>query len=139
MNFLNSYSFNLVERALDLSTFRQNLLSNNIANAETPGYKRSDIRFEEELKKAMGGSSESFEGLRTNPRHLIIGQAPANNALHPQIQYDRNTAMNNNGNNVDMDYEMAEIAKNTLRYNVLVQQMNQQLAQVRTAINEGGR
>jgi flagellar basal-body rod protein FlgB len=121
MEFFNNRSMQLLERALNVSTLRQNVLTNNIANAETPGYKRMDVRFEAELQKAIHRSDSRFIGYRTDAKHLEIGASRLSN-IKPRIVQEGNYVMNNNKNNVDLDHEMAEIAKNGIRYQVLVQQ-----------------
>jgi flagellar basal-body rod protein FlgB len=76
-----------------------------------------------------------IEGYRTHSRHIPIGQKTE--AIEPQIVTDEKSLMNNNYNNVDIDYEMSLLAKNQLRYNVLVQQVNHDLKMYRTAMNGG--
>jgi flagellar basal-body rod protein FlgB len=90
------------------------------------------VKFEEMLQQEMG--MKSLQGFRTDPRHFVIGR-PAN--PEPEIIRDNQTTMNNNANNVDIDYEMALMAKNQLRYNVMVQQVSGDIKKFRTAI--GGR
>jgi flagellar basal-body rod protein FlgB len=138
MKLLNSASMGLLENALNISTLRQNLLSNNIANVETPGFKRMDVRFEAELQKALSSQSSDFVGRRTHSRHLHIGKGSISD-VNPQIFQETEYKMNNHENNVDLDHEMAELAKNALRYNILVQQMNHQLNLYKTSIQGGGR
>ncbi|MEK8130238.1 flagellar basal body rod protein FlgB [Paenibacillus filicis] len=132
MMILNKPGFQLMERSLDASTLRQKVSADNIANNDTPYFKRSEVKFEEMLQQEMG--TRPLQGFRTDPRHFVIGQ-PAN--PQPEIVRDNQTTVNNNANNVDIDYEMALMAKNQLRYNVLVQQVSGDIKKFRTAI--GGR
>ncbi|MCZ8512377.1 flagellar basal body rod protein FlgB [Paenibacillus filicis] len=129
MNILNNPSFQLMERSLDASTLRQKVIADNIANVDTPYFKRSEVKFEELLQQEMNG--KTLEGYRTDPRHFVIGR-PAQPG--PQIIQDNGSMINNNLNNVDIDYEMSLMAKNQLRYNVMVQEINNQIKQARTAI-----
>ncbi|MCS7461902.1 flagellar basal body rod protein FlgB [Paenibacillus doosanensis] len=133
MNILNKPVFNQMERTLDAATMRQRVIADNIANVDTPYFKRSDVRFEELLQNELNGTA-NLQGFRTDPRHFYIGR-PA--TPEPQIVKDNNSAINNNLNNVDIDYEMSLMAKNQLRYNVMVQQVNSEIKKARTAI--GGR
>jgi flagellar basal-body rod protein FlgB len=109
------------------------VISNNVANVDTPYFKRSDVRFEELLQQEL--EAQTIEGFRTDPRHIPIGRSTQ--SVEPQVIRDEYTLMNNNMNNVDIDYEMALMAKNQLRYNVLVQQVNHDLKMYRTALNGG--
>lgn len=136
MDFLNKPSLSLMERSLDASALRQRVIANNVANVDTPQFKRSDVLFEELLQNEITGSVKPLEGYRTDPRHFKIGQPSLPEGA--QISTDEHTAMNNNGNNVDMDYEMALMVKNQLKYNTLVQQMNADFKKLRTVM-EGRR
>lgn len=134
MFLVNKPGFSLMERSLDASALRQKVIADNIANVDTPYYKRSDVKFEELLQSEMNGSSSNstFVGKRTDPRHFYIGTSSTK--VEPQIITDGSTAINNNMNNVDIDYEMSELAKNQLRYNVLIQQVNNEFRNVRTVL-----
>lgn len=122
-----------MERTLDAATFRQKVIANNVANVDTPYFKRSDVLFEELLQKEL--TKTSIQGRRTDPRHIPIGRSTA--PLAPEVATDVNTMMNNNLNNVDIDYEMSLMAKNQLRYNVLIGQVSHDLKNYRTALNGG--
>lgn len=133
MNLLNSASFNRMERTLDAAILRHRVTVNNIANVDTPEFKRSDVQFEELLNSQLKQST--IVGKRTNARHIPIGASTA--AVQPQIIQDQSSVMNNNSNNVDIDAEMSLMAKNQLRYNVVAQQVTHDIKNLRTAI--GGR
>lgn len=134
MKFLQNATFNLLEKSLDVTALRQKVIANNIANVDTPNFKRSEVRFEQllraELKATSGGK---LQGRRTHERHLPIG-ARNGHHIQPQIHTDERTIMNNNLNNVDIEMEMAQLAQNQIAYNTLIQQMNHELRQIRTAI-----
>jgi flagellar basal-body rod protein FlgB len=132
MVLLNSSGFNLMERSLDASALRQKVIANNVANVDTPHFKRSDVLFEEVLHNEMSPSTPSIVGYRTDPRHFLIGKAST--SVTPEIKTDENSTINNNLNNVDMDYEMSLMAKNQLNYNVVVQQMSSEFKRMHTAI-----
>ncbi|OCT13822.1 flagellar basal-body rod protein FlgB [Paenibacillus pectinilyticus] len=133
MSFLDKPSWNMMERSLDASTLRQKVVANNIANVDTPNFKRSDVSFEELLHNQMSAATPSIEGYRTDPRHFVIGNT--NTELpNSEIKTDESTAVNTNNNNVDMDYEMSLMAKNQLKYNAMIQQMNSEFKKMRTVI-----
>jgi flagellar basal-body rod protein FlgB len=127
-------TYNLMKKALDASYLRQQAISNNVANINTPNYKAYRVVFEEELKKSM--SSVSHVPLKvTHPRH--IGVRNGEGQVEPRLVKDNSPAMRNDGNNVDIDLEMANLAANQLLYNTLVQQTNQKLGSLRHVILEG--
>lgn len=129
MYLLNTPAIRLLEQSLDASSLRQKVTANNIANVDTPRFKRSDVRFEELLQQELGALP--LEGKRTDPRHFVFNTGSDS---FPQVVLDDKSVMNNNLNNVDIDSEMALMAKNQLRYNTMVQQMNQEIRHLRTAI-----
>jgi len=132
---INKPSFQLLERSLDVSSLRQRVIANNIANVDTPYFKSSDVSFESLLQKQMDPGSQ-LQGLRTDPRHFQIGAAPIQQ-VKPQITSNPSTLMNNNLNNVDIDTEMSKMAENQLSYNTEIQQVNHDIKQMRLAITGG--
>jgi flagellar basal-body rod protein FlgB len=127
-------SFQLLEKSLDASTMRQRVIANNIANVDTPYFKRSEVSFESLLQKQMG-SFTPLQSYRTDARHFNFGNSA--NQLSPQTIVDEGSVMNNNLNNVDMDTEMSQLAKNQLAYNAEIQQINHEFKILRSAITGG--
>jgi flagellar basal-body rod protein FlgB len=136
MSWMNNRAITLLERSLDASSLRQKVLSNNISNIDTPNFKRSDVSFEKTLQQVLDG--DSLAGRRTDERHMQIGTSSVQE-VRPQVYQDSATSMRNDGNNVDIDSEMTNLATNQIQYNALVQQMNQKFALLRYAVNEGKR
>lgn len=130
MNILNDTGFNRLRSAIDASNTRQQVISNNIANADTPFFKRSEVSFESLLQSEMNGVG-SIKGRMTNSRHIAIGSSSIPTA---QITTDKNTVMNNNSNNVDIDTEMTNLAENQLRYNTYIEEVNHQIKMMRAAL-----
>jgi len=133
MDFLNSSLIHRLERSLDATSLRQNVITHNIANVDTPGFKRSTVKFEEFLQAELNQHSTGLEGRRTHEKHIRFGSTYAQNS-DPVIATDHTTIMNNNKNNVDVDAEMSLLAKNQLTYNMLVQQMSHEMRSIRTSI-----
>jgi flagellar basal-body rod protein FlgB len=125
-----------MEGALQAAEMRQRVISNNVANGDTPHFKRSEVLFEELLEQSMGNEQGKLSLKRTYQKHIPIGSASSTIPL-PKLITDETTAMNNNENNVDIDREMSLLAKNQLSYNLYVQQINHEVGMMRTAI--GGR
>jgi flagellar basal-body rod protein FlgB len=136
MNLLGGASFQRMESALSAASLRQSVLANNIANVDTPYYKRSDVAFEEMLAQAIGGQngSQALPGRVTNARHIPINGSSMTFLPKPQVVAEDTTSINNNRNNVDIDKEMALMAENQLRYNLLVQQINHDVKMMRIGI-----
>ncbi|NLP17892.1 MAG: flagellar basal body rod protein FlgB [Firmicutes bacterium] len=121
-------NIDLLGQALDYASLRHRLLADNIANVETPGYKRKDANFSAYYRAALGAKV-------THPGHIAI--SPRSTAILDSV-LPNSTARNDN-NNVDIDLEMAELARNTLYYRSLTRQISQSLANLKMAISEGRR
>lgn len=130
----DSETFVILKKALDTATLRQQALSSNIANVDTPGYKRADVSFEEELKSALN-KQERLELKTTDKKHLSNKLELEN--VHPKIFRQQDSYMRNDFNNVDIELEMAAISKNNVAYNALAELISNKLKMVRSAINEG--
>jgi flagellar basal-body rod protein FlgB len=124
-------NINLLNRALDASSLRQQAISNNLANAETPGYKTKKVVFEDILKQHLANQT-NFVGTQTNPLHMAIGQPTG--GVTAQTVESPDTVMQNNGNNVDPDTEMTEMGNNALWYDTLTEQLNSEFQQLSIAI-----
>lgn len=133
MDLLSGASFQRLEGAIRAATMRQQVLANNIANVDTPYYKRSDVAFEEMLAQAIGeGGIQKLPLKTTDPRHISNGLSFA--APTPTVITEDSTIINNNRNNVDIDKEMSLVAENQLRYNLFIQQVNHDVKMMRTGI-----
>lgn len=124
----------LSEKALDAAWIRNKTISQNIANADTPAYKRKTVKFEELLNNA---SNRSFTGSNTHKMHIKIGDS--DNTGIRVLTDNKNLSSRLDGNNVDIDNEMASMAKNTIKYNVLIQNINAGFRRLKSVINEGRR
>lgn len=126
---------NKLGTGLDRASLRQTILSNNLANVNTPGFKRSDVQsldaFPRQLQRA------SVAGLtRTNARHMP-GRAVESSPF--SVVEDRSTTMRNDGNNVDPDRERVLLLENQLYYESLIDAVSRKLGQIRSVIGEGRR
>ncbi|HHW40334.1 MAG TPA: flagellar basal body rod protein FlgB [Syntrophomonadaceae bacterium] len=121
----------VLQGMLDANWLRQQVIANNIANVDTPQYKRWDVVFAQKLKE-----SSDISLARTNPRH-IAGENPE--TVKPSLIQPEKTSMRNDGNNVDLEYEMALQAETVLLYNLLTRLVSDHLGMLRTAITEGRR
>lgn len=130
-------AFNKIDiqkRALDASWLRQSVIANNIANVNTPGYKRQDVEFEAMLQDYLAGRRASMTA--THASHFDA-KAQMAGSLQPVITTDRSTSFRIDGNNVNIDVEMANQAQNTIKYNALTTQVNSQISRLKAAIKGG--
>jgi flagellar basal-body rod protein FlgB len=128
---LFSNTINSLEQALNYSSLKQQVISQNIANAETPNYKAKDVSFKSILQNEL---SQNFTTYRTDQRHIDFSDNSATQSaivVRPNVQY------NNNGNSVDIDQEMSDLAKNQIYYDALVEQENNKFAAIQNVIRGG--
>jgi len=128
--WLDGPVLNVLQKGLEGSSLRQQVLSNNVANIDTPNFKRSDVDFQAVLGVALGDKSGGLALKLTSPQHLS-GVADGNSS---GIVTDQTTSMRNDGNNVDVDQEMSNVAENSLYYNSLTQAISLQLSLLKMAI-----
>ncbi len=120
--------------ALDGLSARQNIISNNIANIDTPGFKGGEVNFETHLRRYLNDNTTKM----TTTHHLhYTSSYDINNKNGIIISKSNNTSIRNDGNNVDIDKEMAQMAETNILYNALVQRISGKLGTIRTVINEG--
>jgi flagellar basal-body rod protein FlgB len=139
---LSTEMMNLVQRSLDAAALSHKVISNNLANVDTPGFKRSNVVFNETLRKAMEarrGTPQHLALQRTDARHLDVNRAPSLDGVQPEIVTDITSSLRNDGNNVDIDREVALLSQNTVWYQTLAQITQMQFSGLRSAISEGRR
>ncbi|MCM1567372.1 MAG: flagellar basal body rod protein FlgB [Dehalobacter sp.] len=132
--WLDSPIFNLLEGGLDGLGLRQRVLADNIANNDTPDFKRSDVSFDKILQATMDSMNNTAVVSGTEPGHIpITGTGLTSNGF---VVKDENTTYRNDGNNVDIDLEMTRLAENTLQYNSLSRMLTMHLSMLKQAIQE---
>ena len=127
-------TMNGLQTALTMRQIKQNVTSANIANAETPGYQAKKVDFENALERAL-----DLDGLRdmstTSGDHMTVGGHTAKVA--PEIYNNPDGAINNDGNTVDLEKEMATLSENAIMYKAALQLINKKLAALKYAASEG--
>ena len=117
MNFLETPTMQRVEHYLDLVTFRHELVSSNLANVDTPGYRTQDINFDDEMRRA----DVRLDG----------------DAVSPHVQQVKGLIERPDGNNVSLDRETMALAQVQLQYRAGVELLRNEIHIIQSAINEG--
>lgn len=130
-------TFNLLAKGLEVAARRHRVIANNIANVNTPRFKRQIITFEEEMAKVFDGKVE-LVGKRLDDRHIPIEQVNYMD-VQPTTITDRVHVMRNDKNNVDIDVEMSDLAKNTMTYQVHSARLAAMFEGLNDVITRGGR
>ncbi|MBT1248197.1 MULTISPECIES: flagellar basal body rod protein FlgB [unclassified Thermosipho (in: thermotogales)] len=119
-------NFDTLKIAMDVALKRQEIHSQNIANAETPNYKRKYIVFEELLSE----SKMKLKLKTTSTSHITN----IKENINPILKIQKNTSLTNDKNNVDIDVEMAEMVKNALKYQTLSRLMSANIERYNTVV-----
>lgn len=129
MNLFSNIS--TLERALDYSSLKQKVISQNIANVDTPNYKAKDVSFKSVLQNEL---DHTFNTYRTDNRHIDFSDSSSSST---GIITQRNVQYNHNGNSVDMDKEMSNLATNQIYYNALIERLNGKFSTLQNVIRGG--
>ena len=108
----------LLQEGIRAETLRQKAISGNVANLETPGYRRVDVNFEEALSKALD-SDGNFDP----------------DKLKTELYQPNQTPLKSNGNDVTMEYEVGEMVKNSLRHTTYLRVLNKKFKQIELAMD----
>src|SRR5690625_4695582 len=122
-------TFTLLENSIDYSSKKNDVIVNNIANVDTPNYQAQDVDFRDMLQHSI----KSLQAKRTHKKHIPFSNHP--HGVHNFSQ--RNLIYNHNQNNVDIDKEMSEFARNQIYYRSLVDRMNGKFNTLQTVIRGG--
>ncbi len=122
----NDITATALSKTLDAAAARQKSIANNVANVETPGYKRTQVSFEDELRRIINlkTGSELSKGLQE---------------LRPITKTDIQSPARPDGNNVNIDAEMSDLARTALKYRAAAVLLEGKTAMLKAAISEGKR
>ena len=125
----NAFNFiNVLDKAADASWKRENVITNNLANVNTPGFKRKDLDFESALREALGHCQ--MESLDEKIKNLQQAR------LDPSVYTDlKNYSYRLDGSNVDVDVEEAEFASEQIRYQGLIAAINNEFKCIQTVLS----
>lgn len=124
MSLMESAVLQVLQKQLEVAALTQKVIAGNLANVNTPGFKKSSVRFLDELKKAL--DSQMLPLLTTHPRH-IPSTVPLTQ-VEPIVVKEEETTMGYNQNNVDVEQEMVNLAANTLAYQEATRAIGDRLA-----------
>lgn len=118
---------NVLDKAADAAWLRNDVIANNIANVNTPGYKRKDVAFEGELTRAL--SKMRYKSMDEKVDNLTLGNIrPTTYTDYGDFSYRVDK------NNVDIDTENVELARNQIKYNALITGVNQEFANLKSVL-----
>ena len=121
---------NILDKAADASYLRNEAIANNIANVDTPGYKRIDVDFESLLTMEIGRTKYTSLDDKVKDVHM--------DHLNARVSKDMDSysfSYRLDGNNVDIDTENVELAANQIKYQALIDSMSQEMSRIKTAMS----
>lgn len=133
----------VMRKTLDTAVLRHGVISNNLANVDTPGFKESRVSFEVAMRRALSKEQPRPEpqAYKTNPKHFDFYEQPYKPSISevkPYIIPIMKTRYRNDVNNVDIDEEMANLAKNQLVYEAMIQRVSGEFNLLKEVIKQGG-
>lgn len=130
----------ILENTLDTAMLRQRVIADNIANVNTPRFKKSYVTFEDALTQALQPKKEHFfKTITTDPRHIQFEPPKQNPTMvRAQKHIEDDTYFRNDLNNVDINAEMANLAKNSIIYEAVINRVSGSLRLLQTVIKGGG-
>ena len=125
----NAFNYvNLLDKAADASWTRKTVIDNNIANVNTPGYKRQEVNFEDTLQRAL--KDYQYESLDSKVDHLDLSD------LNAETFTDyANYSYRMDGNNVDIDVEQSESASEQIKYEAITSSISSEFARMKAVIS----
>lgn len=133
---LFNFSDKLQMESLGMRNRRNEVVTANIANAETPGYRAFGYDFEKQLQD-LGKMNDPIAVRTNNPKHMANSFTKADGSITPDVYVRPTESVDEDGNTVDIDTEMAQMAKNQILYRTTVETLNRKIGMLKYAINGG--
>ena len=130
-------TLSILSNALRASDLEHQVIAHNLANLDTPGFKRSEVLFQNTLAaalKAQADGGDQLQGTRTNAAHLPIGDVASPADVQGRAVVRAETSLRPDGNNVDIDAEMTRLSENTVLYQALAQLVKMKMTELRGVI-----
>ena len=128
-------TLDILQRSMDVSMLRQDVIANNIANADTPNFKRSFVNFESQLAAALDSErQEGFQIAMTRPGHINTNVTVDYRTVTPNRQLDYLTTSDNNGNNVDIEVESMDYLNAQLLYTLMTSNVSEQFNRMKIVL-----
>jgi flagellar basal-body rod protein FlgB len=129
----NDTAITVAQRALNGLSYRKDLIAQNIANIDTPGYLAKEVNFEETLKRVMDDGT-GLEQNKTRPGHMSIEDKSTSDFY--AVQNRPGGSLRNDGNDVDMDQELIQMTETELKYQTLTTVVSKKLALLKAIASE---
>ena len=132
---LFNHTIGTLEKSLDLRSMRHRVLASNIANMDTPNYKAVELEVEKEIRRE-NGTERTVKLVRTHSNHIPVARTPMDNVKLTTDNSPR-FSLRGDGNTVDVDKTMGQLAENTILYRTAAQLISNRLKGLRYVIKGG--
>lgn len=126
----------ILQKSLDALAVQHQAIANNMANVDTPNFKRTVVSFQDKLREALNQNPTS-PLWRTHPMHFPMANRISLDDFKPDVRTITDTIGRNDGNNVDLEMEQGLLAESSILYNGLTNVTNRYMANLKHAISEG--
>jgi flagellar basal-body rod protein FlgB len=122
----------ILQRTMDVGLTRREVIANNIANAETPNFKRTDVNFEASLARALASENapKNLEAKMSSSNHIPFNRQVDYKNVQPRFALDYLTQSKNNGNNVDIEQETMAATRNQMMYELMTATISSQFSRI---------
>jgi flagellar basal-body rod protein FlgB len=155
MDLITSLTSQVMDKTLDGLAKRHKAIASNLANVDTPNYRRRDVSFEGALSNALSAAHGAEAGQQnprlqqasndvdlrmktTRPEHIPLSLSTSLEGFQPEITENGDMQYRNDGNSVDVESEMAQLAKNTQKYLAISKMESKNYKSLQSIINGGG-
>jgi len=132
-NLTNDNALSMAQRALSGLSYRKDLIAQNVANVDTPGYLAKEVNFETTLKRVMDGVG-SVDQVKTNERHMSMEGSSGSDFY--MVQNRPGGSLRADGNDVDVNQELVEMSETELKYQTLTQMISRKLSILKSIATE---
>ena len=134
-NSIFSRNLSLNQKALSVSVLRKQVIANNIANVDTPHYKRHMVSFESELNRAIDEANRpGYPTKMKDVRHIPFSSPKDVMTVKPKVHVEFDSNYRNDKNNVDIEKEIADEIKNTLYFSSVTQAVNNSFKRIQSVL-----
>ncbi|MCF8107129.1 MAG: flagellar basal body rod protein FlgB [Desulfohalobiaceae bacterium] len=124
----------VLDKVLELRTRKLEVISSNIANAETPGYAAQRMDFEKDLQEAISASGTKVSV--THPRHIATGSGGDIGSFQADVYREEDKSGLGDKNSVSLDQEMVDMSRNQIRFEAAIRSLNKKFSMLKMVIQE---
>lgn len=127
-------TLNFLAKSMDAHTVQHQVIANNMANINTPGYKATEVAFKDKLQTFLNDEYRNLPLMTNRAHHIRYNEPMELSDIKPRLFVDPTTSMRSDGNNIDIDQQMAMMAQNSMEINALTRLISDRIRGMRQVI-----